>query len=86
MISCKPSGGDLTKIDSSRYVTDMMNMLQGVYIFWAFVCNRKVLNIIFGRERVDRIERSTTKLYRQVVLVFLTFPYHMKIVSIRNSY
>ena len=69
MVPSKPSGGDLTKIDSSRYVTDMMNMLQGVYIFWAFVCNRKVLNIIFGRDRVDRMERSTTKLYRQVVSV-----------------
>ena len=53
----------------SRYVTDMLNMLQGVYIFWAFVCNRRVLNIIFGREKVDRMERSTTRLYRQVVNV-----------------
>ena len=69
MVPSKPSGGDLTNVDSSRYVTDMMNMLQGVYIFWAFVCNRRVLNIIFGRDRVDRMERSTTKLYRQVVNV-----------------
>ena len=47
-----------------RYVTDMMNMLQGVYIFWAFVCTRRILNIVFGRERVDRMDRAGTKLYR----------------------
>ena len=47
-----------------RYVTDMMNMLQGVYIFWAFVCTRRILNIVFGREKVDRWDRARTKLYR----------------------
>ena len=47
-----------------RYVTDMMNILQGVYIFWAFVCTRRILNIVFGREKVDGWERARTKLYR----------------------
>ena len=30
------------------YFTDVLNMLQGFYIFAVFVCKRKVFNVIFG--------------------------------------
>ena len=42
----------------------MMNMLQGVYIFWAFVCTRRILTIVLGRERVSLMERAGTRVYR----------------------
>jgi hypothetical protein len=34
-----------------RYVTDVLNMLQGFYIFIIFVCKRNVLNVIMGKKR-----------------------------------
>ena len=30
-----------------RYFTDSINMVQGFYIFLIYVCNRKVLSIVF---------------------------------------
>ena len=30
-----------------RYFTDSINMIQGFYIFLIYVCNRKVLSIVF---------------------------------------
>ena len=36
------------KINTFRYFTDILNMLQGVYIFVIFVLKRNVLTMIFG--------------------------------------
>ena len=37
------------------YVTDVVNMLQGVYVFWAQVCTRKVAEMVFGAAAVDTV-------------------------------
>ena len=50
--------------DSLRFLTDILNMLQGVYFFWAFVCTRRILNIIFGKEKVAQMDRFKTRVYR----------------------
>ena len=63
-----------------RYVTDMMNMLQGVYIFWAFVCTRRILNIVFGREKVDRWDRARTKLYRYDSIELVCYFHHQRFI------
>ena len=41
----------------------MMNALQGVYIFWAFVLSRKTLKIIFGSKTVDHMDRAVARVY-----------------------
>ena len=46
-----------------RYLPDMMNALQGVYIFWAFVLSRKTLKIIFGSKTVDHMDRAVARVY-----------------------
>ena len=35
----------------ARYVTDIINMLQGVYIFIIFVCKRNVFDLLLNRAR-----------------------------------
>ena len=42
-----------------RYFTDVLNILQGVYIFLIFVCKKSVLNVIIGREVNDNELRTT---------------------------
>ena len=37
-----------------RYFTDILNMLQGVYIFMIFVCKRNVYEVIFGEKGKTR--------------------------------
>lgn len=37
--------------DFYRYFTDIINMSQGIIIFFIFVCKRKVLDEIFGKKR-----------------------------------
>ena len=39
-------------------------MLQGIYFFVAFVCTRRILTIVFGKEKVDQMDRARTKVYR----------------------
>ena len=39
----------------NRYITDMLNMLQPVYVFIIFVLKRNVINVILGRDRKKRI-------------------------------
>ena len=46
-----------------RYIPDILMMLQGVYIFWAFVCRRKVFLIVFGRRKVEKMDRVRTRVY-----------------------
>ena len=33
------------------YFTDVLNMLQGFYIFFVFICKRKVFNVICGDDK-----------------------------------
>ena len=47
-----------------RYLTDILNMLQGVYFFWAFVCTRRILGIVLGSEKVDSMDRFKRRVYR----------------------
>ena len=39
-------------------------MLQGVYFFWAFVCTRRILEIVFNKEQVAQMDRLKTRVYR----------------------
>ena len=39
-------------------------MLQGVYFFWAFVCTRRILEIVFTKEQVDQMDKARTRVYR----------------------
>ena len=54
----------LINLYTLRYPTDILNMLQGVYFFWAFVCTRRILVIVLGNERVSRIDSARTRVYR----------------------
>ena len=44
-----------------RYVTDLINMLQGVYIFLIFVCKRNVIQTILGKGKLrkSRVTKSS---------------------------
>ena len=46
------------EIFATNIFTDVLNMLQGVYVFWAFVCTRRIANIIFGRRNVDKVSEG----------------------------
>ena len=41
-------------------MADVLNILQGVYIFIIFVCKRKVLNVILRKKGIDKDLHSTT--------------------------
>ena len=45
-----------------RYFTDILNMLQGVYVFLIFVCKRNVYEVLFGtkgpKEEVEMTEKK----------------------------
>ena len=45
-------------IFATNIFTDVLNMLQGLYVFWAFVCTRRIANIVFGRRNVDRVSKG----------------------------
>ena len=47
-----------------RYFTDVLNMLQGVYVFWAFVCTRRIANIVFGHENVNKVSQGINNITR----------------------
>ena len=46
------------EIFATNIFTDVLNMLQGVYVFWAFVCTRRIACIVFGRRKVDRVSEG----------------------------
>ena len=43
-----------------RYFTDVLNILQGVYVFIIFVCKKSVLNVILGK-RADNNQLEATE-------------------------
>ena len=43
------------------YFTDILNMLQGVYIFIIFVCKRNVFRIIFRKDIVFLFSKSSNE-------------------------
>ena len=57
-----------------RYVTDFLNMLQGVFLFGFFVCKRNVKEAIFGKSlkrpqnqnAKSRITSATTTLRTRI--------------------
>ncbi len=42
----------------------MLNMMQGIYVFFIFVCKRDVANIVLGKERTKRISDMASKSMR----------------------
>ena len=42
------------------YLADVLNILQGVYIFIIFVCKRKVFNVILWKNGIHKDLDSTT--------------------------
>jgi hypothetical protein len=44
-----------------RYLTDIMNMLQGFYVFVIFVCKRNVAHVVLGKKRADRLISITKR-------------------------
>ena len=51
----------ITCVSYFRYFTDILNMLQGVYIFLIFVCKRNVYEVTFGRkDKNDGGEKNAT--------------------------
>ena len=36
-------------------------MLQGVYIFWSFVCTRRVFTVVFGSQTIKQMDSVRTK-------------------------
>ena len=49
---------------SCRYFTDVMNMLQPVYVFIIFVMKRNVINMILGRDKKGRKSKSQTERFK----------------------
>ena len=52
------------EIFATNVFTDVLNMLQGVYVFWAFVCTRKIGNIVFGKANMDKVSTNINKAKR----------------------
>ena len=44
-----------------RYVSDVLNMSQGVYIFLIFVCKRQVMDAVLGKKRSARLSAKLSK-------------------------
>ena len=50
----------------ARYVTDIINMLQGVYVFIIFVCKRNVLGLLLNNRRKRGLTSNSTKANRNI--------------------
>ena len=44
--------GDKAIPEHHWYITDCLNMLQGVFVFIIFVCKRNVFNVVFQRVKI----------------------------------
>ena len=52
------------EIFATNVFTDVLNMLQGVYVFWAFVCTERIANIVLGKANVEKVRGNITKAKR----------------------
>ena len=43
------------------YLTDVANMGQGIYVFLVFVCKRRVIDVVLGKERARRVSSAFQK-------------------------
>ena len=50
----------------ARYVTDIINMLQGVYVFIIFVCKRNVFGLLLNCRRKRGLTSNSTKTNRNI--------------------
>ena len=46
------------EIFATNVFTDVLNMLQGVYVFWAFVCTERIANIVLGKANVEKVSST----------------------------
>ena len=54
--------------ESAWYLTDLLNMLQGVYVFLIFVCKRSVVFAILGHKESRNKDQSVVSVLKQRLL------------------